>query len=77
MKHVVLVDSTVSGLLAFEAAKRLGCYVTFIHQRDMSIRAREFAIPAAIGVGDVKFRSLLSSKRLILDCAERRIQVLS
>lgn len=43
----------------------------------MSIRAREFAIPAAIGVGDVKFRSLLSSSRLILDCAERRIQVLS
>lgn len=43
----------------------------------MSIRAREFAIPAAIGVGDVKFRSLLNSKRLILDCAERRIQVLS
>jgi phosphohistidine swiveling domain-containing protein len=43
----------------------------------MSIRAREFAIPAAIGVGDVKFRSLLASSRLILDCAERRIQVLS
>ncbi|WP_434772824.1 ATP-grasp domain-containing protein [Pseudomonas entomophila] len=36
MKHVVLVDSTVSGLLAFEAAKRLGCYVTFIHPRDTS-----------------------------------------
>ncbi|KQB53142.1 hypothetical protein AQS70_02880 [Pseudomonas endophytica] len=36
MKHVVLVDSTVSGLLAFEAAKRLGCHVTFIHQRDTS-----------------------------------------
>lgn len=33
MKHVVFVDSTVSGLLAFEAAKRLGCHVTFIHQR--------------------------------------------
>jgi len=43
----------------------------------MSIRAREFSIPAAIGVGEVKFRSLLSSQRLILDCAERRIQVLS
>ncbi|UWF48313.1 PEP-utilizing enzyme [Pseudomonas sp. N3-W] len=43
----------------------------------MSIRAREFAIPAAIGVGEAKFRSLLSSTRLILDCAERRIQVLS
>lgn len=36
MKHVVLVDSTVSGLHAFETAKRLGCYVTFIHQRDTS-----------------------------------------
>jgi biotin carboxylase len=30
------VDSTVSGLLAFQAAKRLGCYVTFIQQRDAS-----------------------------------------
>lgn len=36
MKHVVFVDSTVSGLLAFEAGKRLGCHVTFIHQRDAS-----------------------------------------
>jgi len=36
MKHVVFVDSTVSGLLAFEAAKQLGCHVTFIHQRDAS-----------------------------------------
>lgn len=43
----------------------------------MSIRAREFSIPAAIGIGEAKFRSLLSSTRLILDCAERRIQVLS
>lgn len=36
MKHVVFVDSTVSGLLAFQAAKRIGCYVTFIKQRDAS-----------------------------------------
>ncbi len=36
MKHVVFVDSTASGLLAFEAAKRLGCYVTFIRQKDAS-----------------------------------------
>lgn len=34
--HVVFVDSTVSGLLAFEAAKRIGCHVTFIRQRDAS-----------------------------------------
>jgi biotin carboxylase len=30
LKHVVFVDSTVTGMLAFQAAKRLGCYVTFI-----------------------------------------------
>jgi hypothetical protein len=43
----------------------------------MSIRAREFAIPAAIGVGEAKFRTLSLANRLNLDCAERRIQVLA
>lgn len=42
----------------------------------MSIRAREFDIPAAIGIGEARFHSLSSTKKLILDCAERRIQVL-
>jgi len=37
MKHIVFVDSTVSGLLAFETAKRLGHYVTFIRQSDTSV----------------------------------------
>ncbi|WP_296266173.1 ATP-grasp domain-containing protein [Pseudomonas sp. UBA6562] len=36
MRHIVFVDSTVSGLLALEAAKKLDCRVTFIHQRDAS-----------------------------------------
>lgn len=36
MKHVVFVDSTVSGLLAFEAAKKMGHFVTFIRQMDAS-----------------------------------------
>jgi biotin carboxylase len=36
MKHIVFVDSTVSGLLAFQAAKRMGCYVTFIQPNDAS-----------------------------------------
>lgn len=43
----------------------------------MSIRAREFAIPAAIGVGDTRFKTLLAATSLLLDCAERRIQVLA
>ncbi|KWE70593.1 hypothetical protein WL77_12415 [Burkholderia ubonensis] len=42
----------------------------------MSIRAREFGIPAAIGVGDALFRSLSHARRLRLDCAGKRIQVL-
>lgn len=43
----------------------------------MAIRAREFSIPAAIGVGDARFKILSKAKRLRLDCAERRIQVLA
>ncbi|WP_192576839.1 PEP-utilizing enzyme [Pseudomonas fulva] len=43
----------------------------------MSIRAREFAIPAAIGVGDTRFKTLSAATSLLLDCAERRIQVLA
>lgn len=42
----------------------------------MSIRAREFAVPAAIGVGDARFRALCGASRLRLDCAGQRIQVL-
>jgi biotin carboxylase len=36
MKHVVFVDSTASGLLAFQAAKRIGCHVTYIQPLDAS-----------------------------------------
>lgn len=37
MKHVVFVDSTASGLLAFRSAKALGCFVTFIKPLDSSM----------------------------------------
>ena len=36
MKHVVFVDSTVTGLLALEASKRLGHFTTFIIPKDAS-----------------------------------------
>ncbi|KWE70592.1 hypothetical protein WL77_12410 [Burkholderia ubonensis] len=36
MKHVVFIDSTASGLLAFRAAKRIGCHVTFVKPLDSS-----------------------------------------
>jgi hypothetical protein len=42
----------------------------------MSIRSREFGIAAAIGVGDVMFRTLCGASRILLDCAGQRIQVI-
>lgn len=42
----------------------------------MSIRSREFNIPAAVGVGDAMFRTLSGAGRILLDCAGQRIQVL-
>jgi biotin carboxylase len=36
MKHVVFVDSTATGILAFESAKKLGCYVSFVKPLDSS-----------------------------------------
>ncbi|VXA95596.1 PEP-utilizing enzyme [Pseudomonas sp. 8O] len=75
---IVLIESADPGF-DWIFTHRIAGFITAYggENSHMSIRAREFAIPAAIGVGDAKFRSLLSSARLILDCAERRIQVLS
>jgi glutamine kinase len=42
----------------------------------MSIRAREFSMPAAIGVGDQMFRALSQAGKVRLDCATRKIQIL-
>ncbi len=38
-RHVVFVDSTLSGLLAFETAKKLGCRATLIEPLDSSFLA--------------------------------------
>lgn len=42
----------------------------------MAIRCAEFGLPAAIGCGDVIFEKLLSSKKLRLDCLNKKITVL-
>lgn len=36
MKHIVFVDSSATGVLAFRSAKRLGCFVTFVKPQDSS-----------------------------------------
>ena len=43
----------------------------------MAIRAGELGIPAAIGVGELRFEDLLKSRRLFLDCGAGRIEVLA
>lgn len=75
---IVLIESADPGF-DWIFTHRIAGFITAYggENSHMSIRAREFAIPAAIGVGEAKFRRLLSSTRLILDCGEKRIQVLS
>lgn len=42
----------------------------------MAIRAAEFGLPAAIGIGEVKFRNLRKVELVELNCRERRLQAL-
>ena len=43
----------------------------------MAIRAGELGLPAVLGVGEILFRRWSTAKRLHLDCAGRRVEVLS
>lgn len=43
----------------------------------MAIRAGELGLPAVIGTGEVLFRRLSGANQLFLDCAGRRVEVLS
>ena len=43
----------------------------------MAIRAGELGLPAVIGAGEVLYRRWASAQRLHLDCAGRRVEVLS
>lgn len=41
----------------------------------MAIRANELRLPAVVGVGADEFRRLAKARRLLIDCAEERVQV--
>jgi hypothetical protein len=43
----------------------------------MAIRAGELGLPAVIGAGEVQYRRWSASKRLHIDCAGRRVEVLA
>jgi hypothetical protein len=42
----------------------------------MAIRAGEQQVPAVIGAGEVLFHQWSSSKKLMIDCAEQRVQII-
>lgn len=43
----------------------------------MAIRAREFNIPAAIGIGEPRFNILMNAQKLLLDCKSKFIKQIS
>jgi hypothetical protein len=43
----------------------------------MAIRAGELGLPAVIGTGEVLFRRYVMARRLLIDCASRRVEILS
>ena len=47
-QHIVFVDSTLAGLLAFKSAKDLGCSVTFVQPQDSSFLAISTRDPGRI-----------------------------
>jgi len=42
----------------------------------MAIRAGELGLPAVIGAGERQYRRWSDAKRLRLDCAGRRVEIL-
>ncbi len=42
----------------------------------MAVRAAEFGLPAAIGIGERRYHQLASCTRLVLDCSHRTIEIL-
>lgn len=75
---IVLIESADPGF-DWIFTRRIAGFITAYggENSHMSIRAREFSTPAAIGVGEATFRTLSMARRVALDCAARRIQVIA
>ena len=43
----------------------------------MAIRCMELGIPAVIGLGEIKYKNLLESHRIELNCSEQKINILN
>ena len=41
----------------------------------MSVRCSELSLPAAIGVGEKKFKDIIQSNKINLNCLEKKIEI--
>lgn len=74
--HIVLIENADPGydwIFTHEIAGFITAYGG--ENSHMSIRAREFGVPAAIGVGAERFSDLSKARHLSLDCSEQRIEI--
>ena len=42
----------------------------------MAIRCLELNIPAAIGIGKIKYEDILLSKKLMMDCSKKKLYII-
>ena len=74
---IVLIENADPGYDWLFGRKLAGFVTTYGGANShMAIRAAEFGLPAAIGVGEVKMDALAKAEIVELDCAARRIMVL-
>lgn len=76
-EKIVLIESADPGYDWIFSYKIKGLITKFGGAAShMSIRASEYSLPAAIGVGEEKYKRLLHTKSIFLDCLNRQINII-
>ncbi|RNM23357.1 hypothetical protein EFS38_12975 [Dickeya undicola] len=75
---IVLIENADPGF-DWIFTRRISGFITAYggENSHMSIRAREFGIPAVIGIGERALNRLAGAQRLLMDCAANRVEILS
>lgn len=75
---IVLIENADPGF-DWIFTRRIAGFITAYggENSHMSIRAREFGIPAVIGIGEPALHRLSGAQRILMDCAANRVEILS